>query len=142
MFAPPAVTDAELALLEHLWAVAPQTARQLADQVYPPGAPADTASPSDVATVQKLLQRLEAKRLVSRDRSGRVHGFAPLLGRDAYASARLTQLAARLSDGSVAPLLMHLVNTQQLSANDLAELRRVLDAAPTPPPETERSSHD
>ncbi len=67
--APPAVTEAELAVLELLWLESPRTARQLTEQLYPPG------TPSDVATVQKLLQRLEAKELVARDRSQRVHTF-------------------------------------------------------------------
>lgn len=121
---PPAVTDAELAVLELLWTESPRTARQLTERLYPPG------SPSDVATVQKLLQRLEAKRLVSRDRAQRVHAFEAAVSRETYAGSRLADLAERLSDGSLAPLLLHLVNSRRLTAQELAELRRVLDDAP------------
>lgn len=122
--APPAVTEAELAVLELLWSEAPRTARQLTERLYPPG------TPSDVATVQKLIQRLEAKGLVERDRSQRVHAFHATVTREAYAGSRLADLAEKLSDGSLAPLLLHLVSTKRLNAAELAELRKVLDEAP------------
>lgn len=120
----PAVTEAELSVLEVLWNEAPQTARRLTETLYPPG------SPSDVATVQKLLQRLEAKGLIERDRSERVHTFKAAVSREAYAGGRLAELADRLSEGSLAPLLMHLVNSRRLSSQELVELRRILDDAP------------
>jgi BlaI family transcriptional regulator, penicillinase repressor len=121
---PPAVTEAELAVLEALWNEAPQTARQLAQRLYPP------AAPSEMATIQKLLQRLEGKGLVVRDRSARTHTFSPAVAREEYAGGRLAELAERLSDGSLTPLLMHLVAQRRLSDRELAELRRVLDEAP------------
>lgn len=121
---PPAVPEAELAVLELLWIESPRTARQLTERLYPPG------SPSDVSTVQKLLQRLEGKRLVCRDRSERTHTFSPSVTREEYAGGRLAELAERLSDGSLAPLLLHLVSSRRLTAKELAELRRVLDEAP------------
>ena len=121
----PAVTEAELAVLELLWLQSPRTARQLTERLYPPG------TASDVATVQKLLQRLEQKGLVTRDRSERTHVFSATVSREEYAGGRLAELAERLSDGSFAPLLMHLVSSRRLSARELAELRRVLDEAPS-----------
>lgn len=122
----PAVTEAELAVLELLWVESPRTARQLTERLYPAG------TPSDVATVQKLIQRLEAKGLVSRDRSERTHTFFPAVTREEYAGGRLAELADRLSDGSLAPLLMHLVSARRLSPQELAELRKVLDEARQP----------
>jgi len=120
----PAVPEAELAVLEVLWIESPRTARELTSRLYPPG------SPSDVATVQKLLQRLEGKQLIRRNRSERTHTFSPTVTREEYAGGRLAELAERLSDGSLAPLLLHLVSSRKLSAKELAELRRVLDESP------------
>ena len=59
----PDVTDAELAVLEELWRLGSATRRQLADALYPGGGPAH------YTTVQKLLERLEAKGHVAADRS-------------------------------------------------------------------------
>lgn len=117
----PAVTDAELAILEQLWKTAPQTTRALVEAIYP------SRTPSDIATVQKLIQRLEAKGLVARDRGARIHQFSPTVSCEAYGGDRLAELADRLTEGSVAPLLLHLVNSQALTAGELAELREVLN---------------
>lgn len=117
----PPVTEAELAILERLWDAAPQSARQLAGRLYP------RQTPSDIATVQKLIQRLEGKGLVIRDRGERVHEFRPAVSRETYAGNRLAELADRLTEGSVAPLLLHLVNSRKLTARELAELREILD---------------
>ena len=57
------VTDAELAVLQVLWDEDATTIRQITDRVYRNG------GASAYATVQKLLERLEDKQCVQRDRS-------------------------------------------------------------------------
>ena len=52
---PQDVTDAELAVLQILWDGGAATIRQLTDVLYPGGGTAQ------YATVQKLLERLEAR---------------------------------------------------------------------------------
>ena len=69
------VTEAELAVLDVLWDRGPTSAREITERLYPRGQPAD------VATVQKLLQRLEEKRFVCRDRRERVHQFSAAMAR-------------------------------------------------------------
>src|SRR2546425_7906363 len=56
------VTDAELAVLQALWEQGPAPIRRLTETLYPRG------SAAHYATVQKLLERLESKRWVRRDR--------------------------------------------------------------------------
>ena len=63
------VPDAELAVLRVLWDRGASTIRQLTDVLYPGG------SDSHYATVQKLLERLEAKGCVSLETSSRAHTF-------------------------------------------------------------------
>src|SRR5580704_1716680 len=77
------VTEAELAVLEVLWNKGPNSAREITERLYPRGKPAD------VATVQKLLQRLERKKFVCRDRSERVHQFSAAIPRDEFAGQQL-----------------------------------------------------
>jgi predicted transcriptional regulator len=117
----PAVTDAELRVLEALWDAGPATIRQLTDALYPGG------GASHYATVQKLLERLEADRCVRRDRSAMTHVFTAALSRDELIGGQLRALAERLCGGSLAPLLTHLVTAERLSADDRKELRRLLD---------------
>ena len=63
------ITESELAVLRILWDREAATIRQLADILYPRGEAAQ------YATVQKLLDRMEAKGYVRRDRSLYVHVF-------------------------------------------------------------------
>src|SRR5689334_16715955 len=93
------IPDSELAVLEVLWVNGPATIRQLTDALYPSGTVAH------YATVQKLLERLEAKGCVERDRSGWAHVFAATIDRDALILRRLQATADRLCGGSLAPLL-------------------------------------
>ena len=81
------VTDAELALLQALWDQGPATIRQLVERVY------GQDGTSVYATVQKLLDRLEAKGCVRRDRSGPVHVFEAAIGRDELIGRRLRAVA-------------------------------------------------
>jgi predicted transcriptional regulator len=115
------VPDAELELLKVLWEQQRLTARELAEHAY--------RSTTNVAigTVQKLLQRLEAKRLIERDRSQHVHRFSATVSREEVAGRQFEALADKLTDGSIAPILMHLVQAKRLTRQERDELRRILD---------------
>ena len=128
---PQDVTDAELAILQRLWDAGPATIRQLTDALYPDG------GTSHYATVQKLLERLEAKECVRRDARGRVHTFAAALGRDELIGRRLRDVAEKLCGGSLTPLLTNLVRVKRLTAREREELRSLIDEL-APPPRAER----
>ena len=115
------VTEAELAILEVLWNRGCATVRQIAESLYA------GCSTSQHATVQKLLERLEAKQGVRRDRGNWPHTFEPAIDREELIGRKLQQTADRLCEGSVQPLLMHLVKAGQLSADDRRGLRDLLD---------------
>jgi BlaI family transcriptional regulator, penicillinase repressor len=117
----PDVTDAELAVLQALWDHGPQTIRQLTDRLYPANTEAT------YATVQKLLERLEGKGHVRRDRRERTHRFSAATGRDALVSHRLRSVAEQLCGGLMGPLLTHLVKAEGLSAHERQELRQLID---------------
>ena len=125
---PQDVTDAELSVLQVLWDAGPATIRQLTDRLYPGGGPAQ------YATVQKLLDRLEAKECVRRRRTGPAHTFAAAVGRDDLIGRRLRSVAEQLCDGSLTPLLTHLVRAQRLTPRERAELRALIDEADDNPP--------
>ena len=115
------VTEAELAVLRRLWERGAATIRQLAEDVYG----GDGAS--SYATVQKLLDRLEAKGFVARDRAGAVHVFRATVGRDELIGRRLRAVADTLCEGSLTPLLTHLVRGRRLSDQERQALRDLVD---------------
>ena len=118
---PQDVTERELAVLQALWDGGPATIRRLTDVLYPGGGAAQ------YATVQKLLDRLEAKGCVRRDRAGPAHTFSAALGRDELIGRRLRDVAEKLCGGSLTPLLTHLVRTKRLTADERRELRSLID---------------
>ena len=115
------VTDAELAILQSLWDSGFSTIRQLVDRVY------KQTGPSVYATVQKLLDRLETKGFVRRDRSGAVHVFQASIDREELIGRRLRAVADSLCGGSLSPLLTHLVEGKGLSDRERSELRSLID---------------
>ena len=121
----PEVTEAELGVLQALWDKGPATIRQLTDALYPGGGQAH------YATVQKLLDRLEAKGYVGRRRTGAAHLFSAALPRDELIGRRLQDVAEKLCGGSLTPLLTHLVRTRRLSARERQELRALIDELDT-----------
>ena len=85
------------------------------------------AGPHDrYATVQKLLERLELKKFVKRDRKPWPHIFESRVNREELIGRRLQATADKLCQGSLAPLLSHLVK-EKLSPDQLGSLRDLLD---------------
>jgi len=113
-------TDAELAVLKALWASGPMSARSLTEKLYP------NESASEIATVQNLVRRLEKKGFVDRERRPPAHLFRATVSHEQFAGEQLEAMAEKLSDGSLAPFVMHLVNARGLSKQERDEIRRLL----------------
>jgi len=118
---PQDVTDAELDVLRLLWDEGEATIRTLADRLSPGGAT------SEYATVQKLLERLEDKGHVAHRAEGRQNVYGARVQREDLVARRLRETAEQLCDGSLTPLLTHLVSAGRLSHDELVELRRLVD---------------
>jgi predicted transcriptional regulator len=115
------VTDTELAMLEVLWKEGPSTIRQITERLYPKG------KFSQYTTVQSLLQRLELKGYVARDRSAFVHVFRAKVQRAAIIGHRLQDVADKLCEGSLTPLLLQLAEGTRLTEEQREILRKLLD---------------
>jgi BlaI family transcriptional regulator, penicillinase repressor len=120
------ITESELSVLRILWDRGASTIRQLTEVLHPQGGTAQ------YATVQKLLDRMEAKGYVRRDRTLFVHVFAAVLNRDELIGRRLRSLAETLCDGSLTPLLTHLARAKDLTDEERLALRTIIDEADEP----------
>lgn len=115
------ITDAELAVMQALWQTGAATIRQLMEILYGEG------GGSQYATVQKLLERLEKKGCVRRDRGHAVHVFSAAIHRGELIGRRLRDVADKLCGGSLTPLLSHLVHARPLTQRERDELRALID---------------
>jgi predicted transcriptional regulator len=118
---PKDVTAAELAILEQLWQQESASVKGLSQCLY------GASTPSDIATVQKLLSRLEAKGFVTRDRGVWPHLFSATIAREQLISQRLQNTADELCDGTLSTLLTHLVTSSQFNSKQRQRLRKLLD---------------
>ena len=107
--------------MDLLWQNDRMTARQIREQLYP------DATKAQHGTVQRLLQRLEDKGYVERDRTLSVHFFSAAISRQTYAGQQLESLADKLTAGSFAPLITHLVEEKKISRDEIKRIRAVLD---------------
>ncbi len=113
--------DSELAIMDLLWDNEWLTARQIREQLY------KHSSKAQHGTVQRLLQRLEEKGYIQRDSSQFVHQFKARVSRQDYAGLQLETLASKLTAGSFAPMITHLVEKSKISVDDIEQIKAILD---------------
>lgn len=107
--------------MDLLWRHPELTARQIRDLLYP------DSDKAQHGTVQRLLQRLEEKGFVGRDRACTPHLFSACYSREEYAGLQLESLTEKLTGGSLAPLITHLIDNQKISRGELNRLRKLLN---------------
>jgi len=127
------ISDGELAIIQELWDRGPASIRQLTGALYP------DRGPAHYATVQRQLDRLEAKGFVTRDRSQHVHVFAPTVSRDELIGRRIRAVVDKLCGGSLVPLLSHLARAGELSERERRALRELIQRRDPPGPDRTRS---
>jgi predicted transcriptional regulator len=120
MSTPIDISDAESVVMDVLWERHPRTAEEVV---------AALAGRQDwqEATIKTLLNRLLGKGALRAERDGRRYLYSPLLEREAWLSRQSESLLARLFDGRVAPLVAHFSRQRKLSAQDIAELKQLIE---------------
>jgi predicted transcriptional regulator len=113
------ISEAELVVMEALWERAPLTATDVADQVA-------QERGWSVQTVKTLLSRLMAKDVIAAEQDGRRFLYRPMVARDDYVASESGRLVNRLFGGRISPLVAHLAEQDQLTAQDIAELEEIL----------------
>ncbi|HPA02115.1 MAG TPA: BlaI/MecI/CopY family transcriptional regulator [Chiayiivirga sp.] len=114
------ISEAESVVMEVLWARSPQSAEEVVDALA-------GRQEWQEATIKTLLNRLLNKGAVRAQREGRRYLYAPAIRREDWVSQESEGLLDRLFGGRVAPLVAHFSARQQLSPQDVAELRRLLE---------------
>ncbi len=114
------ISEAEAVVMEVLWGRHPLGA----DEVVAALAGRDWAEP----TIKTLLNRLLTKGAISAARDGRRYLYSPVLQRQRWVAEQSSGLLDKLFDGRVAPLVAHFSQRGELSAQDIAELRTLIEA--------------
>lgn len=114
-----AISEAEAVVMDVLWERSPLGA----DEVV-----AALASRNDWAepTIKTLLNRLLNKGAIQATKEGRRYLYSPVLTRQAWVQQQSEGLLERVFGGRVAPLVAHFSQRGKLSAQDIAELKRLV----------------
>jgi BlaI family penicillinase repressor len=113
------ISDAEHAVMEVLWDESPLTAQDVSERV-------DPSRGWSANTVKTLLGRLLAKSAIVHEAEGRRYLYRPAVAREDYVSGESRRLIDRLFGGKLTPLVAHLAERDELTAQDVAEIEAIL----------------
>jgi predicted transcriptional regulator len=108
------LTEREAQIMDALWRLAEATAEEIRAQL--PGEPHDS-------TVRTLLRVLEGKGFVVHETRGKTFVYRAAAARDKVQRKALRSFLARLFGGSAEDLVLRLLEDEQITAEQLAQLR-------------------
>lgn len=116
----PMPTEAELKILQVLWRRGASTVREVHDELGERGI--------GYTTVLKQLQVMTAKGLVARNERYRSHVYEARAAREGTQRQLARALLERAFEGSARNLVLGALSSKPVSAEELKEIRQMLDA--------------
>ena len=116
------LTEAELRLMNVLWANGPSTVNRVLEAL-----PADP--PLAYSTILTTLRILEDKGYLKHQKDGRAFVYVPLVRRDQAQKSALRQLLSRFFEGSAEQLVLNVLKNEKLDAAELQRLREMIEEA-------------
>ena len=115
-----AMSPAETGILRLVWQLDTATVQQIQEAL-----PAHRKV--TYKTVQTLLRRLEDKGYLTHKVEGKAHVFCPAVKREAVVKRTVLDFLDRLFGGDPRPLMQFLVREGHIDAQDIEELKRLID---------------
>lgn len=115
-------TDVELQILDVLWQRGPSTVRQVHEVL---AAQRETG----YSTTLKMIQVMREKGLVVRDESVRPQLYRAAESKRDTQLQMLDDLSQKAFGGSAKKLVMRMLSAQRVSAEELAEMQRLIEEA-------------
>lgn len=115
----PRLPEGEIAILEMLWRESAVTIQQAQQSL---------GQPIGYTTVQTRLNRLVDKGMVTKSNS-RPAQYSAAVTPEEVRERDLDTLVDRVSSGRITPLVAHLINRRDISSEEIAELKALIDEA-------------
>lgn len=112
------LTEAELRIMEVLWARGSGTVQEVLDRL-----PMSLAYNSVLTTVRIL----EKKKYLKHVKEGRAHVYAPVVHRQEATRSEIRHLVGRFFRNSHEALVLNILQDENISAGDLKRLREMLE---------------
>lgn len=112
-------SNLEMQALSVLWEHGPLTARAVLERM-------PDKKPRAYTTILSVLQVMEKKGLVTHETDGNRHVYAPRAKQHAVVGSMLKSMVKNIFGGSASTAMQHLLETNPVSQDELAEMRRLL----------------
>ena len=116
------LTASEWNVLSCLWEESPRTVMQIVGELE------RTVGWHRSSTIT-TLHRMEDKGLIRCEQAGRGRAYTPLVDREQAAVAETRSFLDRVYQGSVGMMMSAMAQRQELSGEEIAQLRSILDQA-------------
>jgi BlaI family transcriptional regulator, penicillinase repressor len=116
-------TSAELEILDLLWERGAATVREVYEIL------SARRKPTGYTTVLKMLQIMNEKGLVERDSTAKAHVYRAKQSQDETQKNLVSDLLEKAFRGSALKLVQHVLETKPASADELAEIRKLIAEA-------------
>lgn len=115
------LTSAEWEIMEAVWELggAPSV-REVLEHAYPEGEKAYT-------TVQTIMNTLEKKGALRRNKVGLVNFYRPVHTREEYVETEMSSLVDRVFRGSIPALASSLLSLEGIEPEEIARIRELID---------------
>ena len=114
------LTPAEWEVMQAAWDLENAvTVRDVLEHLHPEGGKAYT-------TIQTVMNILEKKKLLSRQKIGLVNFYTPTLSRQDITRGEMSRLVNGVFSGSIAAVASTLMSLEDFDLDDLAEIRALL----------------
>ena len=115
-------TELELEILKVLWGESPLPVREVRRLLLEKAK--RTLTHSSVITILNIMVR---KGYLRRHKQGKAFFFSPKVARKEVSGGFIGDLLGRLFDGSAAAMVLNVIETADLDANELNELRKLIN---------------
>jgi predicted transcriptional regulator len=113
-------TELELEILKVLWKDSPLPVREVRRRLDEAGRP---LAHSSVITMLNIMHR---KGYLKRRKQGNAFVFAPKVEKERVTGGMMRDLLSRVFEGSPSAMVLNLIETADLDADELAELRNLI----------------
>jgi len=116
----PRISESEWLVMRALWSKGPMTANQVVEEL------SGTAKWKP-RTVKTLITRLTKKGAVKFQKEGRMYRYFPAVSEAECVATETRSFVRRVYGGTMRPMLAAFLEDAALSAEDVAELRQILE---------------
>ena len=115
----PQISEAEFEVMKIVWKHAPISTNEVTERLT-------KTTDWSPKTIQTLLKRLVTKKVLTYEKQSRVFVYTPLVQESEYIHQESNSFLKRFYNGNLTQMLAAYVESDELSEDDISELRQIL----------------